>query len=73
MGVFAEQRIMPDAETYGFPSFGWAAWVRKNLCGFEEVKYDENVQFFGRMGPQRRTWNAGFLTVLYVNHAVFLR
>ena len=54
------------------PSDG-AALVRKNLCGFEEVKYDENARFFGRMGPQRRTWNAGFLTVLYVNHAVFLR
>ena len=23
------------------------------------------------MGPQRRTWYAGFLTIFYVNHAVF--
>ena len=38
MGVFAEQQIMPDAETYGFPSYGRAALVCKNLCGFEEVK-----------------------------------
>ena len=50
-----------------------AASVCKNLCGFEEVKYDVNVRFFCPMGPRRRTWNAACRGDLYVNRAVFFR
>ena len=27
--------------------------------------------FLARWTPRRRTWNAGFLTIFYVNRAVF--
>ena len=44
----------------GFRSSDGAALVRKNLCGFEEVKYDENVRFFWTDGPAEADVECGF-------------
>ena len=40
-----DPRLFKDRPTDG------AASVCENLCGFEEVKYDENVRSFGPLGP----------------------